>query len=276
MHAASWGHGETTHVLVHGLGGSHVNWSLAGGALADAGRVLAPDLPGFGRTAPEGAVSIPAMHAALERFIDATCKRPIVLVGHSMGGLISVLQASRRPETVKRLVLVAPALPPVPMLGMNMRSVKVLSVWMAPYVGPEVLRRRADAVGPEGVVRDLLSLCMDDVDALQKDVLEAHVELARSRRERPWTDASLSQAARSLFSHFVRRFRVHGWMKRVRAPVLVVQGGSDRLVLPTTSQAAVRRCPSWRLEVLPGIGHVPPLEAPERFIQLVRGFTAES
>lgn len=274
MHAASWGKGDPTFVLVHGLGGSHMNWALAGGAFADKGRVLAVDLPGFGRTEPLERVTIGRMHAALERFIDKTCKGPVVLVGHSMGGVVSVLHAALRPETVRALVLVAPALPPPPGKLLSLRNAVTLATWMLPVAGPWLLGRRAAHVGPEGTVRDLLRVTVQDLSAVRKDVLDAHVDFARTRPERPWLDASLSQASRSLFVHMTRRWRVHRWMERITAPTLVIHGDHDRLIPLATAQNAIARCPAWQLEVLENVGHAPPIEAPDRFIELVLRFAA--
>src|SRR5688572_27076484 len=77
-------------VLVHGLGGSHVNWVRLGPLLAERARVLAPDLPGFGYTPPKGrSVTVQANAQWLDRFIAEVIGRPAILVGNSMGGLIS-------------------------------------------------------------------------------------------------------------------------------------------------------------------------------------------
>lgn len=275
MHAASWGEGDTTHVLVHGLGGSHVNWMMAGGALAEGGRVLAPDMPGFGRTDPRGRVSLERMREALDRFLATTCKGPVVLVGHSMGGAIAVLQAAMRPETVKKLVLVAPALPLEPGARVARQTAILFTLWMLPFAGPWLIRKRAAEVGPEGTVRDMMRATVKDLDAVRPEVLEAHVAFARTRPERPWIDAGLAQAARSLIGTMSMRARVHGIMRQIQAPTMIVQGAEDRLVPLSTALAAAKRHPEWRLEIIEGIGHAPPLEVPERFVEIVRGFTAK-
>src|SRR5882672_10845246 len=112
VHFADFGGTGPTMVLVHGLGGSHVNWMAVGPALAAHARVLAPDLAGFGRTPLVGrSAHVHANHALLARFVDAVAGGPAILVGNSMGGLIAMMEAARRPAKVARLVLVGPAQP---------------------------------------------------------------------------------------------------------------------------------------------------------------------
>src|SRR5712692_7938224 len=87
LHFADFGGSGPTMVLVHGLGGSHVNWMAVGPALAARARVLAPDLAGFGRTPLAGrSAHLRANQGLLDRFLDAVADGPAVLVGNSMGG----------------------------------------------------------------------------------------------------------------------------------------------------------------------------------------------
>src|SRR6266704_1878725 len=112
VHFADFGGAGPTMVLVHGLGGSHLNWAAVGSALAARARVLAPDLAGFGRTPLAGrAATVQANRRLLDRFLDAVGDGPAILVGNSMGGLIAMLEAARRPAKVAGLVLVGPAQP---------------------------------------------------------------------------------------------------------------------------------------------------------------------
>src|SRR3954453_13342756 len=99
-------------VLVHGLGGSHLNWDLLAPLLTEHARVWALDLPGFGLSEPEHRLATVHNNVkVLDRFIREIAGAPVVLVGNSMGGMISILQTAQQPETVSRLVLVDPAVP---------------------------------------------------------------------------------------------------------------------------------------------------------------------
>src|SRR4051812_45947077 len=78
-------------VLGHGLGGSHGNWDLFAPLRTSSARVWALDLPGFGRSEPgERRASVPANVAVLQRFLREVVGEPVVLVGNSMGGMISL------------------------------------------------------------------------------------------------------------------------------------------------------------------------------------------
>src|SRR3954453_21312372 len=99
-------------VCVHGLGGSHVNWLAIGPELAKTCRVLALDLAGHGRTPLSG--RSPGVHAnrrLLHRFVTEVVSGPVILVGNSMGGMISLAEAADAPSEVTGLVLIDPALP---------------------------------------------------------------------------------------------------------------------------------------------------------------------
>src|ERR1700727_675723 len=96
-------------VLVHGLGGSHLNWVAIAPALAAERRVLALDLAGFGLTPAAGrSATVQSNARLLARFVRDIAGSPAVLVGNSMGGMISILHAGADPETVAGLVLVDP------------------------------------------------------------------------------------------------------------------------------------------------------------------------
>src|SRR5207249_2847631 len=108
IHYADFGGTGPTLVLVHGLGGSHVNWLAVAPVLARRARVLAVDLAGFGRTPlGERSADVHANRVLLDRFLDAVAAGPAVLVGNSMGGLVAMMEAALAPERVAGLVLVA-------------------------------------------------------------------------------------------------------------------------------------------------------------------------
>jgi pimeloyl-ACP methyl ester carboxylesterase len=80
-----------TFVLVHGLGGSHANWLALAPLLARRGRVLALDLPGFGLSPLAGRkASMSSSRSIMARFIHDVVGAPVVLVGNSMGGALSI------------------------------------------------------------------------------------------------------------------------------------------------------------------------------------------
>jgi pimeloyl-ACP methyl ester carboxylesterase len=271
VHVADFGGRGPTMVLVHGLGGSHVNWMCVGPALAGRARVVAPDLAGFGRTPLAGrSAAVRAQQTLLARFIDHVAPdEPVILVGNSMGGLIAMLEAAQRPERVARLVLVGPAQPRPRTAMFDPLVALTFAAYAFPGIGELVMRWRAARLGPEGVVRQSLALCCADSKCLSAEVVAAHVAMARERAEMPWGQAAFLEATRSIMALLVQRAEMRGVIETIRAPTLVIQGTEDRLVPVAASRglAAVRR--EWELVVWDAVGHVPMLEVPERFVETV-------
>jgi pyruvate dehydrogenase E2 component (dihydrolipoyllysine-residue acetyltransferase) len=97
-------------VLIHGLGGAAVNWTLLAELLAKRRRVVAVDLPGHGGSEPLPAAPSLAPYAdRVARVAEAEGFARADYVGHSLGGLVALRLAIREPETVRRLVLAAAA-----------------------------------------------------------------------------------------------------------------------------------------------------------------------
>ena len=112
QHLAWEGPPGTTFVLLHGLGGSHLTWIQVAPALAGLGRVLVPDLPGFGTTPLQGRSSgLMDLRRALASFLAAEVEGPATLAGNSMGGVLGVLQAAVDPASVDGLILTGSAFP---------------------------------------------------------------------------------------------------------------------------------------------------------------------
>jgi pimeloyl-ACP methyl ester carboxylesterase len=250
-------------VLVHGLGGSVVNWAVVAPELARTCRVLAVDLAGFGRTRGGGrSTTVHGNQELLHRFITEVAGAPVVLVGNSMGGLISVLQATENPETVAGLVLVNPALPvgvrarPHPLVAL------IFATYAVPAVGVTLTSRRRSLRSADQQAMEVLRICTVDPSAIPPKVVEQHLELARERQEYPDIDAELVVAARSLLWVLARRRRHAELLHSITAPVLLLHGDRDRLVPIAAARQAAAANPLWRFEVATGVGHLPQLEAP--------------
>ena len=251
-------------VMVHGLGGSLVNWAALAPLLTDTCRVLALDLIGFGHTqAGTHSTSITANQHMLHRFLSEVAAGPVILVGNSMGGAIAILEAAQHPEWVNAVVLIDPALPvkvgsqPDPLVAAS------FGMYAVPRLGRAMLRARRRVRSPEQLAMDVLRLCCVDPARVPADVLEQHLQMARARREYPDIDEHFLSAARSLMHMLTRRSSFEATMKAIRVPVLLLHGEKDRLVAIGASRAAAAANPSWRFEVAPDVGHVPQLEVPE-------------
>ena len=253
-----------TFVLVHGLGGSHLNWDLLAPLLTEHGRVFALDLPGFGLSEPGHRLATVQNNVrVLDRFLREVSGTPAVLVGNSMGGMISILQAARRPETVSGLVLLDPAIPGG-RRKLDGRVVLNFAAFGLPGVGERFLAARRRRLGPLNTVRQTLELCGIDPDRVPPQLIERSVALLNRRQDVAGMDRAFLTAARSLLLLLIDPRLLYRAMASIRVPVLLVQGDQDRLVPVTAAREAARRYPAWRYVELAGVGHVPQLQVPDR------------
>jgi pimeloyl-ACP methyl ester carboxylesterase len=264
------GPAERTFVLVHGLGGSHLSWKLVAPRLAQHGRVLALDLPGFGVTPRAGrSSSLFANRRVLSRFVGDVATGDVVLVGNSMGGAIALLQAAVEPGSVGRLVLTSPVLPfarggrPAPIV------IAGFTLYRLPVVGPWFVRKRFTDMTPEQAVRVGFELTAAHPERLPADVVDEHVELLRERRENADNVPAFIEGARSILRLLGYRGLTRRAIGSVRCPVLVIHGERDRFVPAAFSRAAAVTRPSWRLCVFPHAGHIPQLEEPDAWLAAV-------
>jgi pimeloyl-ACP methyl ester carboxylesterase len=262
-------------VLVHGLGGSHLNWDTFAPLLLPQARVLAIDLPGFGRSEPSGRrATVHANVEVLHRFLQEVAGEPSVLVGNSMGGMISILEQAQHPEAVSGLVLLDPAVPG-PRRSLDPLVAVVFALYAMPVVGERVMWLRRARQTPLQRVREMLRMVGVDPDALPAAVIDRSVALLEAREDHAGMDKAYLAAARSLLAQLADPRRYRGAMERVTGPVLLVHGDRDRLIPVQAARDVARRHPTWRYVELDGVGHVPQLQCPERLAAEVLPWLAE-
>ncbi len=259
-------------VLVHGLGGAATNWTDVMDLLRDRVAPLAPDLPGFGWSPPPDGddYSLRAHVRAVTELIEAG-PGPVHLLGNSLGGTVSMVLAATRPDLVRTLTLVSPALPVL----RPRRSNAHLPALALPWAGQR-LASRLGRFPVEQRVRATLDLCWADPSRVPaRRVEEAMAEAERRARLDHDGDAMI-RSLRSLMSAYLRPDRWPLWRlaARVQAPTLLVYGLKDRLVDPRTSARAARTFPRSRLVVIPDSGHVSQMEHPALVAREVRRLLA--
>jgi pimeloyl-ACP methyl ester carboxylesterase len=264
VHYVDFGGSGRPVVLVHGLGGSHLNWCLLAPRLAAHARVTAVDLAGFGLTHPHGrSTGVRANADLLMRFLDAVAGTPAVLVGNSMGGMVSILAAARHPEAVSALVLIDPSVPGGLGDPIDPLVAAMFAGYATPVLGTRLLARRRAALTPRQAVQQTLDLCCVDPSCVPADLRAVSEALVTERAGVAGLDSAFLAAARSLLR--VNALAPAYWraMASIAAPVLLIHGERDRLVPVRAARRVARRNPDWTLETLPGVGHVPQLEAPD-------------
>lgn len=270
VHWVDFGGDGPPMVLVHGLSGTFRDWLLVARSLTRRHRVIAVDLLGFGETPLHRASTIRANAELVATLVQQKLQAPAIWMGNSMGGLISAVAAAKHPETVGGAVLVDPSVPLPSLRAVEREILWSFAVTAMPGLGEWVVPRWGARIGPEKLVRDVMERCCVDTGNLPPWLMEEAVAFVRRRvTEHPWASRAHVGAARSLVALILRRRSFHKLMQRVRAPVLVVHGQGDRLVPISAARALVACRPDWMLEELEGVGHIPHLEAPRRFLQVV-------
>lgn len=275
VHYIDFGGEGTPLVMVHGLGGNALNWMDVGPLLAAHHHAVALDLAGFGQTPLFNRSAAVGDNAELVAgFVKELFGEPVVLMGNSMGGHISVLVGADQPELVDRVVLVDAAVPGVHVRRPAPAMLGVMAALSVPGLAENVLDRRLKSVTPEQLVHETLALVCADPSRLSEAIIDAHVQLTRERDGLGTQNRrAFLQATRSLGLRMADpRFWPHA--RRVKAPVLVIHGELDRLIPVAAARELVRRIPGWKLEVLKGVGHVPMMETPALFMSAVSSWMA--
>ncbi len=256
-------------VLVHGLGGSRSNWVSVIDDFVPHGRVVVPDLIGFGSTKLHGRSSaVNHQVSMIARLIRHFENGPAIVIGNSMGGLITLLTAARHPDVVDRFVLVDAALPTAE-ARITPATAMRLGLPLLPGIGPRIFDRLTKGKSPERSVDDLMRLLMGDPSRLRPDDRALLIEFAADRREMAWMTRAFADATRSIARILVSPHRLERTAHRVTAPGLIIQGSADVIVRPSSARWLAKRRPDWPLIMLEGVGHVPQLEVPETFSEVV-------
>ncbi|AOW95058.1 hydrolase [Rhodococcus sp. WMMA185] len=256
-------------VMVHGLGGSHLNWVRVAPILARHARVLTVDLPGFGLSAAGGRqAGIDANAKVLHRFLHDVVGAPVILMGNSMGGMISAFEAAANPGVISGLVLVNPALP----VGQRLPDPQValqFALQFIPFVGEGYLRFASRNLTDRQLVERMVDLCFADPSRASEEVLEVATDFSHYRRGLPSQDAAFLQASRSLMLALARPGRYQDAMRSIEKPVLLIHGDKDRLVPVAAARKVAAANERWDSVILSDVGHTPQLEVPDTMLDHV-------
>ncbi|WP_448615733.1 alpha/beta fold hydrolase [Modestobacter sp. URMC 112] len=270
-------------LYVHGLGGASTNWTDLAALLAVRFDGYALDLPGFGRSAPPpgGSYSMRRHVQAVVDVLEWVVARPgpgqgqpVHLLGNSLGGLVSLWVATRRPDLVATLTLVSAAMPVYRVPAAFDRAIALV---LLPGV-PALAEKRLAGVSPEQRVRNLVRMCIGDPSRVPAERLTEAVEELREHDAQPWAGQALTRSLRGLMTSYLRFGRANAWRmaRSVRMPSLVVWGDHDRLVDPVLAPRLAAALPDARLQVLPGVGHLAMLESPEATARAVLGLAEDA
>jgi pimeloyl-ACP methyl ester carboxylesterase len=268
------------HLLVHPLGSGSWSWMDVIRPLAAHGAVIAPDLPGAGRTRPVDPRAGRAEHGA--RFLADLCRaldlERVVLHGHSMGALVSALFAARQPERVARLVLASPALPGLPdpprfavawrlALRLAPRLARIPMRAGLRWKAAQWRRWRDDPTDPQ--LAQAMARMWTDASRISPALLSL-IEEEIERYQVSWRiDGAIQAAVSTLAAMTVDEGMVRAELERIEAPTLVLWGDQDRVIPRRLVDGLMELHPTWAFRAVDGIGHLLPLDAPQTYVELV-------
>jgi pimeloyl-ACP methyl ester carboxylesterase len=243
-------------LLIHGSGAAGASWSLMIPALAGDHHVIRVDLPGCGQSAPAPSYDVSAQADRVAAVLDDLGLRRVAVAGHSSGGYVGTALAEQRPDLVASLTLIGTG----PSLDALLPQPLILRVLLGPPLGPLIWSIRSDAWIRKGV---------SATAARPVDVPDDIVAGVRGIRYRTM------RAVLRCNSAYLAERTVPERVAALGLPVLVICGDAD----PRWDPASARQydtVPNARVEMLPGVGHIPILEAPGTTSELLRSFVATS
>ncbi|MCL2319963.1 MAG: alpha/beta hydrolase [Treponema sp.] len=255
-------------VLIHGLGDEADSWRHLIPQLNIRGyRVLALDLPGFGRSAARKKISLGKHADAVVKLIEAVCPdAPVFLVGNSMGADIAEIAALRRPAQVRGFVLIDGSIPGGPESPGFFVLARILfsHKWYRAYRGnPE---KAWVSLYPYYANLDLMP--RDDRDFMRQRVM-ARVESATQERAYFATQRSL------VWAHITASSRLARKIKSYPGKILLLWGEKDRIIPLASAKNFQALRQDIGLEIIPGAGHLPqqenPTETARRIVEFVEG-----
>jgi pimeloyl-ACP methyl ester carboxylesterase len=259
-----WALGDegSTVLLIHGIGGSLEDWMLNANALARHHRVCAVDLVGSGHSdKPSVSYSSSYLAQFVNDFMEAQNIDRASLIGHSLGGGVSLQFTIQFPDKVDKLVLVNSA-------GLGKEVSILFRLPTLPILG-ELLTRPSR----KGTA-NLLKACVHD-PAVVTDEL---IELAYSLAVLPGAQNAFLSTVRTLGNfRGIRKDVLRSIVDNlgtITAPTLVFWGQQDRILPVAHAYIAEKRIPNARLHIFNPCGHLTQLERPEEFNSLVLEFLA--
>ncbi|GHI05151.1 alpha/beta hydrolase [Streptomyces cellostaticus] len=262
-------------LFVHGLGGSSQNWSALMAELDGLVDSEAVDLPGFGDSPPpdDGDYSVTGHARAIIRYLDAAERGPVHLFGNSLGGAVATRVAAVRPDLVRTLTLVSPALPE---LRVQRTAVPTALLGVPGIV--VLFNRLTKEWTAEQRVSGVMALCYGDPGRVSPEAFRHAVEELERRLQLPYFWDAMARSARGLVNAYTLGGQHGLWRQaeRVLAPTLLIYGGRDQLVGFRMARRAARSFRDSRLLSLPEAGHVAMMEYPEVVAGAFRELLAEA
>jgi pimeloyl-ACP methyl ester carboxylesterase len=249
-------------LLIHGMAGSSATWRAVIPALSKKYRVLAPDLQGHGEsTKPRGDYSLGAFAASLRDMLDELGISRATVIGQSLGGGVAMQFAYQHREYCERLVLIGSG-----GLGPDLN-------WMLRFLSAPGAELLLPVVAPRSVLNVGNKLRSWFTSAGVHAPRAGEMWSAYSSLADPQTRQAFLRTLRSVVDYRGQAVSALGKIHVSRGlPTLLIWGDQDSIIPVAHGRAAHDAVPGSRLEVLPGVGHFPHVEAPTAVVDILDDF----
>ncbi|SEB43111.1 alpha/beta fold hydrolase [Terriglobus roseus] len=247
LHVEVQGEGQSALVFLHYWGGTHRTWQGVAALLADSFRCVTYDSRGWGESkAGSDDFSISELADDAQALVRQRGLEKYVLIGHSMGGKVAQLLASRRPEGLTGLVLVAPASP-------------------APTHFPEeAFQQQLHAYDNRDTVLQTINFLTSSPPS--PELVEQIVS----------DSLSGSPAAVMAWPTTGLREDISAEVPKIDVPTLILAGEHDNLdSIEQHRREVLSRISRASLEVVSGSGHLIPIEAPQQLATAIKHFVSQ-
>ena len=249
-------------LLVHGWSSSWYAMSPLIGLLSQRFRAIAIDLPGYGESPPlPERVTIPAYVDVLADFVETVTDSPIVLVGHSMGGMISLTMALQHPALIERMVLIDPTI--------SGRLSQYINLFVSPITILE--RFGLGSLIVSAVERTMIGITdrimrpasfAERSGITRKELLRLQADVRRPGQGRTRAECFFA----------MRENDLRGRLGRIETPALVLWGAEDNTVPLRDAGVVADEWPGADLRIIPKAGHWPHFETPDAVRRQVASF----
>jgi pimeloyl-ACP methyl ester carboxylesterase len=254
------GEGDSTGILLHGLGGYIENWEDNIAALSQSSRVYALDLAGFGRSdKPRVDYTIRYLTEFVRDFMVAQDIDQATLIGESLGGAIALQFVLQYPQLVEKLVLAASG-------GLGKEVSIYLRIMTLPVLGNVLARPSRE--GSAQLMKEIFY----DGNLITDEWVDEDYEMSSL----PGAQRSLLSALRTSCNLWGIRSEIYqpilNRLGEIEVPTLVIWGAQDRILPIAHAHRAAEGLPNARLHIFDLCGHLPNIERADEFNELVASF----
>jgi 3-oxoadipate enol-lactonase len=238
-------------VLVHGFPLDNRIWESQFAALSDKNRLIAPDLPGFGKSQPPKSFTMESLADSLHAFLTQIKALPCALAGLSMGGYMTFAYERKYPTDLKALILV---------------DTKAEADTTEGKAGRNKMIETARSSGSPAIAAAMMPKMLSPQTQQTRPQLVQQVKTIM--------EACPAQTIEYALSAMRDRNDFRDCLPSIAIPTLIIVGDADAITPPAVAESMNKAIPHSKLAIIKGAGHLSTMEQPEQVNQALRPFLA--